>query len=347
MTEISKIAVVGAGYMGGGIAQTLALAGAHVWLADVDAEATQLAHQRLLAESEQFEAQGLFAPGSTDVLRRNLHPAGSIEEAVSDVDFVEEAVPEVPEIKREVLARIDSAAKPGTIIGTNTSTIPVKVLAGALSDPSRFLTVHFSNPAPFIPGVEIVAGEATDPAVIAVVEAMLAEVGRRSARVADVPGFVLNRLQYVLLKEAMTIVEEGVATPTDIDTIVSTTFGFRLPFFGPFAIADMAGLDVYANGFTTLENAFGERLAAPQVLKDLVAAGKFGTKTGSGFLELDPQKREELISYRNKAYQRMNQLLDELGPSPLARAPAPAADTTRGTDPRPAEARTARMDSSL
>jgi len=97
------------------------------------------------------------------------------------------------------------------------------------------------------------------------VEAMLAEVGRRSARVADVPVFVLNRLQYVLLKEAMTIVEEGVATPTDIDTIVSTTFGFRLPFFGPFAIADMAGLDVYANGFTTLENALGERLTRNKV----------------------------------------------------------------------------------
>jgi 3-hydroxybutyryl-CoA dehydrogenase len=318
VAEINRIAVVGAGYMGGGIAQSLAIAGADVWLADVDAEATRRAHQRLLAESEQFEAQGLFAPGSTDILRGHLHPAGSIEEAVADVDFVEEAVPEVPEVKRVVLAKVDAATRPGTIVGTNTSTIPVKVLATAFRDASRFLTVHFSNPAPFIPGVEIVAGESTDPAVVEAVEALLARIGRRSARVADVPGFVLNRLQYVLLKEAMTIVEEGVATPSDIDTIVSTTFGFRLPFFGPFAIADMAGLDTYVHGFTTMENAFGERLATPKVLQELVAAGRFGTKTGSGFLELDPHKREQLIAYRNKAYRRMNDLIAELGPSPLS-----------------------------
>ena len=316
--EINKVAQVGAGYMGGGIAQSLANVGFEVWLADVDAEATQRAHERLLKEAEQFEAQGLFPPGSRERIGANLHVAPSIEEAVADVDFVEEAVPEVPQIKRDVLARVESAAKPGTIIGTNTSTIPVHVLAEALQDPSRFLTVHWSNPAPFIPGVELVAGEHTDPALIPVVKQMLARAGRRSAQVADVPGFVLNRLQYVLLKEAMSIVEEGVATPEDVDTIVTSTFGFRLPFFGPFAIADMAGLDVYAASFTTLERAFGERLAAPKVLTDLVAQGKFGVKSGSGFLELDAEKREELIAYRNKAYSAMDDLLRTLGPSPLA-----------------------------
>jgi 3-hydroxybutyryl-CoA dehydrogenase len=316
--EINKVAQVGAGYMGGGIAQSLANAGFQVRLADVDADATRKAHQRLLAEAEQFQAQGLFPPGSTDRIRENLHVAPSIEEAVADVDFVEEAVPEVPGIKRDVLARVEAAARPGTIIGTNTSTIPVHVLAEGLKDPSRFLTVHWSNPAPFIPGVEIVAGERTDPGVIPVVERMLARAGRRSAQVADVPGFVLNRLQYVLLKEAMAIVEEGVADATAVDSIVTSTFGFRLPFFGPFAIADMAGLDVYADSFKTLEQAFGERLAAPKVLTDLVAQGRFGVKSGSGFLELDPEKRDALIAYRNKAYSAMNDLLRELGPSPLA-----------------------------
>ena len=316
--DINTVAQVGAGYMGGGIAQSLADSGFQVWLADADADATHKAHERLLAEAEQFEAQGLFAPGSARRIRENLHVAPSIEEAAADVDFVEEAVPEVPEIKKEVLARVEAAARPDTIIGTNTSTIPVHVLAEALRDPSRFLTVHWSNPAPFIPGVEIVAGERTDAAVIPVVKRMLARAGRRSAQVADVPGFVLNRLQYVLLKEAMTIVQEGVASAADVDTIVTSTFGFRLPFFGPFAIADMAGLDVYAASFKTLEQAFGERLAAPKVLTDLVAAGKLGLKSGAGFLELEPGKREELVAYRNKAYSAMNGLLRELGPSPLA-----------------------------
>jgi len=321
MQQIMKVAVVGAGYMGGGIAQSLANSGMEVWIADANPEATETAYQRLMTEAQQFEEQGLLPGGSAERIRANLHAAKSIEEAVTDVDFVEEAVPEVPAIKHEVLARIEGAARPDTIIGSNTSTIPVQVMAEGLNDPSRFLTVHWSNPAPFIPGIELVAGEHTDTSLIPVVEDMLTRAGRRSAKVADVPGFVLNRLQYVLLKEAMSIVEEGIATPTDVDTIVTSTFGFRLPFFGPFAIADMAGLDVYANSFKTLEKAFGERLSAPKVLTDLVAQGKFGTKTGSGFLELDPDKRDALIAYRNKAYSAMGELLRELGPSPLADIP--------------------------
>ncbi len=317
MKSIERVAVVGAGYMGGGIAQSLALAGMEVWLADVSTEATYKALERLLAEGEQFEKDGLFPAGSTATLRERLHAADSIEEAVADVDFIEEAVPEVPEIKKPVLQRIEKAKRADAIVGTNTSTIPVAVLAEAFEDPSRFLTVHWSNPAPFIPGVELVAGERTDEAVLAPVEDMLRRAGRRSARVADVPGFVLNRLQYVLLKEAMAVVEEGIATPEDVDTIVSTTFGYRLPFFGPFAIADQAGLDVYVNGFHTLEQAFGERLAAPKVLKDLVDQGHYGVKTGRGFLSGIEGKTADVVAYRNKAYSRMGQLLRELGPSPL------------------------------
>ncbi|ABS03402.1 3-hydroxybutyryl-CoA dehydrogenase [Kineococcus radiotolerans] len=316
--KITRVAQIGTGYMGGGIAQSLALAGNDVWLADADKESTQRNYERLLKESELFEGQGLFPAGSTEILKEKFHPADSIEEAVADVHFVEEAVFEDPQVKKDVLSRVEKAVTPGTIIGTNTSTIPVKVLAEAFEDASLFLTVHFSNPAPFIPGVELVTGVATNPAVLPLIDDLLVRAGRRGAQVQDVPGFVLNRLQYVLLKEAMTIVEEGVATPSDVDTIVSTTFGFRLPFFGPFAIADMAGLDVYAKGFKVLEGHFGERLSAPANLTALVEAGKFGTKTGSGFLELEPEKLAALIDYRNKAYQKMGELLAELGPSPLA-----------------------------
>jgi 3-hydroxybutyryl-CoA dehydrogenase len=314
--EINKVAQVGAGYMGGGIAQSLANSGFQVRLADVDADATRKAHERLLVEAEQFQTQGLFPPGSTDRIRENLHVAPSIEEAVADVDFVEEAVPEVPGIKRDVLARVEAAARPGTIIGTNTSTIPVHVLAEGLKDPSRFLTVHWSNPAPFIPGVEIVAGERTDPGVIPVVERMLARAGRRSAQVADVPGFVLNRLQYVLLKEAMTIVEEGVATATDIDTIVTSTSGFRLPFFGPFAIADMAGLDVYASVFETLEREVGPEFAVPAAIREHVDAGRLGTKSGEGFKTYSEEERETMLVERDRRYAKLAALLAELdGPA--------------------------------
>ena len=319
--RIETVAVVGTGYMGGGIAQSVALAGLPVQLADADAEATRRNHERLLTEAQRFEAAGLYPAGSREQLEARLHPADSIEAAVAGVDFVEEAVPEDPELKREVLGRVEAAARPDAIIATNTSTIPVHVLAAALSDPSRFLTVHFSNPAPFIPGVEIVSGEQTDPAVVEVVEALLERMGRRGARVADVPGFVLNRLQFVLLKEAMAVVEEGIASPEDVDTIVSTTFGFRLPFFGPFAIADMAGLDVYAKSYAVLEDGLGERFRAPQVLSDLVDEGKLGTKTGGGFYALEPEQQEALIAYRDRAYHLLGQLIDELGPSPLQADP--------------------------
>lgn len=317
MPSIERVAVVGAGYMGGGIAQSLALAGLEVQLADASAEATQQALERLLGEAEEFEENELFPVGAAKTLRARLHAAGSIEEAVAEADFVEEAVPEEPELKRTVLARIERAARADAIVGTNTSTIPVRVLAAAFDDPSRFLTVHWSNPAPFIPGVELVAGEQTDERVLPPVQEMLRRAGRRSARVADVPGFVLNRLQYVLLKEAMAVVEEGVATPEDVDTLVSTTFGYRLPFFGPFAIADQAGLDVYARGFATLEEAFGERLAAPEALTDLVAQGRYGVKTGSGFLSGLEGRTEAVVAHRNRAYGRLAGLLHELGPSPL------------------------------
>jgi len=315
--EINDVAVVGAGYMGGGIAQSLALAGLQVQIADVDSEATSKAFERLLKEAGEFEAQGLYKTGSTDIIKRNLSCGGSIEAAVANADFIEEAVFEVPDVKRSTLELISAKARPDAIIGTNTSTIPLHVLAPAVKHPDRFLTVHFSNPAPFIPGVELVAGEATSAEVIDAVKRLLVRAGREGAQVADTPGMVLNRLQYVLLKEATSIVEEGVATMEDVDTIVRTTFGFRLGFFGPFAIADQAGLDVYANGFKTFEDAFGPRIATPAILKEAVDAGRYGTKNGKGLTgDFDDETKAALIAYRNKAYSRMGELLRELGTAP-------------------------------
>lgn len=317
VTSIRSVAVIGAGYMGGGIAQSLALAGLPVTIADVSAEATEAAHERLLAEAQEFEDAGLYDAGATGTIRANLRTAASIEDAVADADLVEEVVFESVEVKHDVLARISAAARPDAIIGSNTSTIPARVLATAVTHPERFLTVHFSNPAPFIPGVELVLGERTDEAVVPVVKELLAKAGREAAIVADVPGFVLNRLQYVLLKEAMSIAEEGIASPEDIDTVVRTTFGFRLGFFGPFAIADQAGLDVYAGGFRTFEEAFGERLSTPALIQDAVAGDRRGVKNGRGLLkDYTPEQVKALVAHRNKAYSEMGRLVRSLGPAP-------------------------------
>lgn len=312
-----RIAIVGSGYMGGGIAQVLALAGATVRIADISEEIAVANHARLLEEAARFVADGLFPADAVERIRAAVTPAASIEEAVADADFIEEAVPEKLEIKHATLRRISAAARPDAVIGSNTSTILIGSLAEAVANPERFLGVHFSNPAPFIPGVELIPHAGTDESAIAMAEEIVAATGKETARVTDSTGFVLNRLQYALFHEATQIVEEGIATPEDIDTIVRTTFGFRLPVFGPFAIADMAGLDVYAFCYASLQTRWPERFATPASLQAHVDAGEYGTKTGSGYLDVPAERTEALVAYRNKAYVAIKKLMDELGPAPI------------------------------
>ncbi|WP_221584851.1 3-hydroxyacyl-CoA dehydrogenase family protein [Microbacterium sp. G2-8] len=313
-----KVAIIGSGYMGGGIGQVLALAGAQVALADASADVARKNLERLLTESADFEAQGLFPAGATETLTRNLSAAGSLEEAVTGAAFVEEAVPEILDLKQDILRQISAAAAPDAIIGSNTSTISIADMATAVEHPERFLGVHFSNPSPFIPGVEIIPHAATSEATVAAARAYVEETGKETAVVKDVTGFVLNRLQYALFHEATQLVEEGVADPEDIDTLVRTTFGFRLPFFGPFVIADMAGLDVYDFCYKSLQKDFPERFATPKILAEKIEEGRLGTKTGGGFLDVPADKLADLIAYRNKAYVEMGRLLKELGPAPVA-----------------------------
>jgi 3-hydroxybutyryl-CoA dehydrogenase len=313
---ISKTAVVGAGYMGGGIAQVLALHGYRVTLGDVDGEIAARARVRLVDQARGFEAQGLLPAGAADKIADNLTAAASIEDAVATSDYVAEAVPEDPVIKADILRRISAAAPADAVIGTNTSAIPIGDLAASVTGPERFLGVHWMNPAPFIPGVELIPGPETLPSVVDLAEELIRALGKTPARVADTPGFVANRLQFALYKEAVRIVEEGVANPSQIDDVVSNTFGFRLALFGPFAIGDMAGLDVYESSFRTLEKAYGERFAAPAALTTTVEEGNLGLKSGRGFLDVDPASRESLVAYRDSAYARLSQLRAELGRAP-------------------------------
>jgi 3-hydroxybutyryl-CoA dehydrogenase len=317
------VAIVGSGYMGGGIAQVLALSGATVRIADISEEIAAKNYTRLIEEATKFVADGLFPADAVERISANVSPAVSIEAAVADADFIEEAVPEKIEIKHATLARISAAARPDAIIGSNTSTILIESLATAVAGPERFLGVHFSNPAPFIPGVELIPHAGTNDAAVRVVEEIIAATGKETARVKDSTGFVLNRLQYALFHEATQIVEEGIASPEDIDTIVRTTFGFRLPVFGPFAIADMAGLDVYSFCYASLQTRWPERFATPASLKELVDAGKFGTKSGAGYLDVPAERTAELVAYRNKAYVAIKKLMDDLGPAPIHPAPSP------------------------
>lgn len=312
MTAEQKIvAVVGSGYMGGGIAQTFALAGHQVRLADVSEEASRRAVERLVTEGEAAEADGLFDPGATEALADNLQ-GETLEAAVAGAEYITEAVPEALPLKLDVLAQIAGAAGEDAVIASNTSAIPIRELSEAVAAPERFLGAHWMNPSYFVPGVEVVPGPVTDPTVVDGVVRLLEGVGKVPTIVSDSPGFVANRLQFALYEECCRMVEEGVADPAQIDEVVQNSFGFRLPFFGPFAISDIAGLDVYAGSIRTMERDFGERFAVPDVLLGHVAEGRLGLKTGEGFYFYSSEAGELVRSYRGAAYARLAALRAEL-----------------------------------
>jgi 3-hydroxybutyryl-CoA dehydrogenase len=314
--EIGPIAVVGGGYMGGGIAQTFALAGHKVRVADRDAETAIASVQRLNGEAERFEQLGLMREGAAATIAANLEAANSIEEAVEGAGYVVEAVFENLDVKHETLRRISAVLRPDAVIGSNTSALPIESLAPAVADPTRFLGVHWFNPAPFVPGVELIPSSETAEESMVLAETLIDSLGKETARVSDTPGFVGNRLQFALFKEAVAILEEGTATVDQIDTVVRNTFGFRLSLFGPFAIGDMAGLDVYRAALGTLHQAYGERFAVPDSLNDLVESGRLGLKSGSGFHDFSEEERAELSAYRDRAYAHLSMLKTDLGPAP-------------------------------
>lgn len=314
---IERIAVVGSGYMGGGIAQVFALSGRTVSLADVSAEIAVANRERLVREAEEHARRGLFPTDAGQRVAAAVTAVATIEDAVADADFVEEAVPEVLEIKHQTLGRISAACRPEAVIGSNTSTISIGALASAVAGGERFLGVHFSNPATFVPGVEVIPHAGTDRARVDEVVALLADCGKVGVPIADVTGFALNRLQYALFTEAARLVEEGVASAEAVDLITRTTFGFRLPFFGPFAIADIAGLDVYEFCYRSLHDAYPERFTAPDVLRDHVAQGELGMKSGRGFLSTPPERAPDVAAYRDEAYAQLSALLTRLGSAPV------------------------------
>lgn len=299
--------------MGGGIAQTFAAQGFDCALVDASPERSRQRVQQLHEEAGSFAADGLLPDSAAEAIVEHLRPADSLESALEGVSYVSEVVPEKPDLKLEVLSRVSSIVRSDVVIGTNTSAIPIGDLAKSVTRPERFLGVHWMNPAPFVPCVEIIPSAETGPSVVQHALEIMRRIGKVPTVVADAPGFVANRLQYALFREAVRIVEDGVAGPAQIDEVVRNSFGFRLPFFGPFAIADIAGLDVYQDGFVTLERAYGERIGTPALLKERVDNGDHGLKTGEGFYEFGDGQADAVARYRDRAYAGLSRLREGLG----------------------------------
>ncbi|MGD7707929.1 3-hydroxyacyl-CoA dehydrogenase family protein [Microlunatus sp. Y2014] len=306
----TRIAVVGAGYMGGGIAQAFTRRGLPTVVVDADAERTRTAVARLHEEADRYVRDDLMSEADGAAIRQHLTGADSLAEAVADADLVIEAVSEDVDVKRKVLARVGAAAGPDTVVATNSSSIGISRLADSLEQP--LVVMHWFNPAPFLPLVEL----AGDDDVLAPLAELLTSIGKVPVRVPDTPGFLGNRLQFALYREAALIVEEGLATPEEVDAVVSNSFGWRLPFYGPLAAGDISGLDVYAGAFDVLAAHYGERFATPDSLRAKVDVGDLGLKSSGGFRRIPAEQREALAAYRDKVFVALAKLREDLGPPP-------------------------------
>lgn len=306
-------AIIGAGTMGLGVAEHFAAAGIEVRLADATPELAGMAREQLVERARGHAEAGLVPAEAADRAEAT-EAAGDLTEAVSGADLVFEAVSEDLGVKQEILSSCSEAAPVDAVIVSNTSSLPMDELAGSVARPERFLGTHWFNPPEWTPGVEVIPAETTDPEVVEKVARFLRSIGKRPAVVRSGPGFVANRIQMALFLEALRCVEEGLASPQEVDEVVRSCFGFRLPFFGPFQIADMAGLDVYASVLETLKEGLGGRFETPEVLRELVEAGRTGTKSGAGFLEYTDEEREQLLLERDRRYAALIELLEKLPP---------------------------------
>lgn len=307
--NVRSVAVIGIGTMGSTIAWLFARHGVHVVVTDVDDDAIASGLARIRARARTDLGANLEA-----VLREYVTSAVDIETAVRGADLVIEAASEHRDVKESVLRRAGASLDAASILASNTSSFPINVLADFLPADirDRFLGIHFFNPADLVPGVEVIRHEGTDRVVINTCMSLMRRMGKQPSLVNSSPGFVANRLQLALFKEAVACVDEGIATPDEIDSIVSNSFGYRLPAFGPFQIADMAGLDVYAGIFDVLERAFGSRFRAPESFLTKVRAGRLGLKSGLGYWTYTTADVLAVTERRDAAYRAIARALKEL-----------------------------------
>jgi 3-hydroxybutyryl-CoA dehydrogenase len=276
-----RVAVVGGGRMGAGIAQVFAERGVEVLLADADATLAEAAVARIRDALELADHKGYAVAPAAEAGAR-LTPIAGHAAIPADIDLVVEAVPELPDLKDAVLGALGAALPAGVLIATNTSSISIATLARTVAHPERFLGMHFFNPVPRSALVEIVEGPDTAPEAVHRATAWVRTIAREPIVVRDAPGFASSRLGVLLGLEAIRMVEQGVASADDIDRAMTLGYGHPM---GPLRTTDQVGLDVRLDIATYLERELGERFAPPQLLRDHVAAGRLGRKSGRGFFE--------------------------------------------------------------
>lgn len=279
---VKKLLVAGAGQMGAGIVQVSAVAGLHVVMIDVADEFIQRGMAGIEKGLGRLVEKGRMEAAARDAALARITTSTDMA-AGADADLLVEAAPEIMAIKEELFTRAAATLRDDAIIATNTSSLPVSRLAAFVTNPARFVGIHFFNPVPMMALVEVVRGELTGDATLAAARAYAEAVGKTPITVTDSPGFVVNRILFPMINDAAHALAAGVASAADIDT--GMKLGTNWPM-GPLAVADIVGLDTTKAILESLERGLGDARYRPAgILGELVAAGKLGRKSGAGFFD--------------------------------------------------------------
>ncbi|MBT2571194.1 3-hydroxyacyl-CoA dehydrogenase family protein [Planococcus sp. ISL-110] len=298
---MEKISILGAGTMGHSIALSAAWSEQTVNVYGINEQDLENADRGLNNKLKVMAANELFTAVEAKEIRKRIRLTTSLEEAISDSTFIIEVVPEVLELKKELYKRLEKLISEDVVIASNTSGFKPSILAAEMGCPNRFVVTHFWNPGHLIPLVEVVKGEHTDEKTVERAMAVLNAMNKKPILLhKEIPGFIGNRLQYALFREAQALLDAGAASKEDIDAAVTYSIGRRLPVTGPLMTADMGGLDV----FSAISNYLFEELATDQhsgeTLSRLVAENKLGDKTGEGFYSWEPDVSAKLNEEREQ-----------------------------------------------
>jgi 5-formyl-3-hydroxy-2-methylpyridine 4-carboxylate dehydrogenase len=304
--HMAKIALVGLGTMGPGIAATFLRAGDQV--AAYDVSEAQRTNAVAAIEAALLVLQRLETPeqggGSIEI-------CNSLEACVKDADFVLENVPEKIELKTAVLREIDALISDSTIVASDTSGIPITQLQAAMSSPARVVGMHWSNPPHVIPMIEVVAGLETSKETVEWMVATVLRLNMIPIRVhKDVPGFVENRILYAVMREAIDLVEQGVIGPEDLDRCVSWGIGYKLAVVGPMALLDMAGLDIYQSVGSYLNKSLCAKEGVSPFITQKVSHGRLGLKSGGGIFDYTPSQLSQLRTERIGKFINVRKVLE-------------------------------------
>lgn len=297
LDRIEKIAVIGAGLMGHGIAQVFAAGGHDVHLMDINDERLTHAVEDIRKNLALMAENGLGRAEDIDDIIARITITTELDEATGQADFVVEAVSEILDLKQKLFKEMDTLSPPETVLATNTSVISITEIASKAVNRKRIIGTHFWNPPYLVPLVEVIPGEDSSAEAVEVAVELLASVGKHPVRVKkDVPGFVGNRLQHALWREAISIVERGIADAETVDEVIKMGFGMRLPVLGPLETADMIGLDLTLQIHDYILRYIEDSPEPSPLLKEKVDEGELGFSSGRGFKSWTPEEMEECRS---------------------------------------------------